>query len=287
VLKRDDGAEIALNKDDFTACLSGRQVDVEGETLRFDYVFIAIHGDPGENGVLQEYFDKLNIPYSTSGTLTSKLTFDKNACKEYLRDTEVKFAASVIINKASVIDQNTILNTVGLPCFVKPNAGGSSCGISKVKVAEELETAIELGFSEDNEVLIEEFIAGREITCGVVQSDGKLISLGVTELITENEFFDYEAKYTPGKADEITPADISADLASECERQSIFMYNHLNCKGLARFDYIVRDNDLYCLEVNTVPGLSSASIIPKQAAYSGIALGELFAMIINETHSAN
>lgn len=278
VLKRENGDEIALNKEDFT-------VDLNGETLTFDYVFIAIHGDPGENGVLQAYLDKLNIPYSTSGASTSTLTFDKGACKDYLQHTEVRLAASIMIRKGEHIDHDSILNSVGLPCFVKPNNGGSSCGISKVKEAGEFQAAIDLGFEEDDEVMVEQFIDGREITCGVYQTNGWPKSLGITEIVTENEFFDYEAKYTAGKADEITPADIESELAHECERLSVFMYDHLNCRGLTRFDFIVRDNELFYLEVNTVPGLAPASLIPKQAAYSGISLRELFSNIIEETYS--
>ncbi|MBL4753384.1 MAG: D-alanine--D-alanine ligase [Flavobacteriales bacterium] len=276
VLKRDNGDEIALNREDFS-------VVVNGEHLKFDYVFIAIHGDPGENGVFQEYLDQLNIPYSTCGVSTSQLTFDKDACKAYFSDTEVKLAKSMMVKKGEKFDADAILNIVGLPCFVKPNNGGSSCGISKVKAASELHAALELGFSEDDEVMVEEFIDGREITCGVYKADRKPIALAITEIVTENEFFDYEAKYTAGKSDEITPADIPSTLAAECERLSIFMYEHLNCRGLCRFDFIVQNDELYYLEVNTVPGLSPASIIPKQAEASGIELGDLFSMVIEET----
>ncbi|MBL4657697.1 MAG: ATP-grasp domain-containing protein, partial [Flavobacteriales bacterium] len=221
-LKRENGDEIVLNKEDFTA-------DLDGETLHFDYVFIAIHGDPGENGLLQDYLDNLNIPYSASGASTSKLAFDKGACKAYFEDTEVKLAASVLIHKGDDIDNAAVLDKVGLPCFVKPNNGGSSCGISKVKEEGELSAALDLAFEEDEAVLIEQFIDGREITCGVFQENGQPRSLGVTEIITENEFFDYEAKYTEGKADEITPADVSVEITNECERLSIYMYRHLNC----------------------------------------------------------
>lgn len=278
-LKRDNGGEIALNQRDFT-------VEIAGDIISFDYVFIAIHGDPGENGVFQEYLDNLGIPYSTSGAATSKLTFDKGGCKDYFKNTEVKLAASVLLSKGDSIDENDILGAIGLPCFVKPNNGGSSCGISKVKEGAAFKEALDLAFEEDGEVLVEAFIDGREITCGVYQDNGETKTLGVTEIVTENEFFDYEAKYTAGKAEEITPADISDEITKECERLSLFMYEHLNCKGLARFDFIVEGNDLYYLEVNTVPGLSPASILPKQAEYSGISLGDLFARVIEDTRLA-
>ena len=277
-LKRENEPEIALDKTDFT-------VQVNGETLGFDYVFIAIHGDPGENGVLQTYFDNLNIPYSTCGASTSKLTFDKAACKEFLEGTEVKLAASIMIGKDEAIAQEDILNSLGLPCFVKPNNGGSSRGISKVKETSEFLPAVELAFGEDDEVMVEQFIDGREITCGVYQSGGELKALGITEIITENEFFDYEAKYTEGMADEITPADIDSSIAAACEAQSLFMYRHLNCRGLCRFDFIIQGDELFYLEVNTVPGLSAASLIPKQAEYKGISLRDLFSKVIEETRS--
>ena len=277
VLKRENGDEIALNKEDFS-------VVIDDKKLQFDYVFIAIHGDPGENGVLQEYLDKLNIPYSTCGVSTSQLTFDKDACKAYLKDTEVILAKSILVKKGDDVDAEEILNIVGIPCFVKPNNGGSSCGISKVKEAAEFQAALELGFTEDDEVMVEQFIDGREITCGVYKSHGKPCALAITEIITENEFFDYEAKYTAGKSDEITPADIPTSLAAECERLSIFMYEHLNCRGLCRFDFIVQNDELYYLEVNTVPGLSPASIIPKQAESSGIELRDLLSMVVEETY---
>ena len=276
LLKRDNGDEIALNKQDFT-------VLINDELLAFDYVFIAIHGDPGETGVFQEYLDGLNIPYSTCSASISKLTFDKEACKDHLKDTEVRLATSVLIAKGDEVNQEAVLQKVGLPCFVKPNNGGSSCGISKVKEAGDLQEALDLGFTEDDEVMVEQFIDGREITCGVYQSGGVVKSLGVTEIITENEFFDYEAKYTAGKTEEITPADVPPEVSAECERLSLFMYEHLNCRGLCRFDFIVEDGELYYLEVNTVPGLSPVSIVPKQAEYTGISLGELFSKVIEET----
>ncbi len=275
ILKREGHEDITVNKKSFTC-------DVDGEKISFDCAFIAIHGTPGEDGKLQDYFDKLNIPYTVSGAMTSSLTFDKNACKDFLRTHEILMADSIFVKKGESVNGTEIVQRIGLPCFVKPNSGGSSFGISKVKEESELQTAIDFAFEEDDEILIESFVDGRELTCGVLQKGDELIALGVTEIVTENEFFDYEAKYTKGKADEITPADISKTIENDCIELSRKLYKLLNCKGISRFDYILSSDQLYCLEVNTVPGLTDESLIPKQAAYAGISLKELFSITINE-----
>ena len=275
ILKWTNNEEISINKNDFSC-------EIDGARITFDCVFIAIHGDPGEDGKLQGYFEMLNIPYTGSGILPSSLSFDKAACKIFLKGTEVLLAPSIILNKTDKVDKTDILSKVGLPCFVKPNSGGSSCGISKVKEKEELTPAIKLAFKEDAKVMVEAFIDGRELTCGVITKNGKFETLGVTEIIPKNEFFDYEAKYTEGMAEEITPADISAAIESECRELSIMMYSILGCNGIARFDFILSEGKLFYLEVNTIPGLSSASLIPKQANYAGYSLQELFTSTIQE-----
>ena len=275
ILKWTNNEEISINKNDFSC-------EIDGARITFDCVFIAIHGDPGEDGKLQGYFEMLNIPYTGSGILPSSLSFDKAACKIFLKGTEVLLAPSIILNKTDKVDKTDILSKVGLPCFVKPNSGGSSCGISKVKGKEELIPAINLAFKEDTKVMVEAFIDGRELTCGVITKNGKFETLGVTEIIPKNEFFDYEAKYTEGMAEEITPADISAAIESECRELSIMMYSILGCNGIARFDFILSEGKLFYLEVNTIPGLSSASLIPKQANYAGYSLQELFTSTIQE-----
>ena len=274
-LEREGQENIAVNQEDFTC-------EVDGGKISFECAFIAIHGTPGEDGKLQDYFDKLKIPYTVSGVHTSSLTFDKTECKDFLRTHDVLMAESVSVIKGDSVDNAEIIKRIGLPCFVKPNSGGSSFGISKVKEESELQAAIDFAFEEDNEILIESFVDGRELTCGVLQKGGELIALGVTEIITENEFFDYEAKYTPGKADEITPADVSETVENNCIELSKKLYKLLNCKGISRFDYILSNDQLYCLEVNTVPGLTEESLIPKQAVYAGLSLKELFSITINE-----
>ncbi len=275
VLKWTNNKEISINKNDFSC-------EIDGARITFDCVFIAIHGDPGEDGKLQGYFEMLNIPYTGSGILASSLSFDKAACKVFLSGTKVLLAPSIILNKTDEVDETDILGKVGLPCFVKPNSGGSSCGISKVKEKGELIPAISLAFKEDTKVMVEAFIDGRELTCGVFINNNNIETLGVTEIIPKNEFFDYESKYTEGMAEEITPADIPTAIESECREVSIMMYKVLGCNGIARFDFILSEGKLIYLEVNTVPGLSSASLIPKQAEFAGYSLQELFTSTIQE-----
>jgi len=276
VLKLNKSEEIAINKDDFSC-------EINGDRITFDCVFIAIHGNPGEDGKLQGYLEMLKIPYTGSGILTSSLCFDKAACKTFLSSTEVLLAPSITISNTSKIEEKDILDKVGLPCFVKPNSGGSSYGISKVKEKGELKPAIALAYLGDSAVMIEAFINGRELTCGVFINNNNIETLGVTEIITKNEFFDYEAKYTEGMADEITPADIPPAIEDECKKLSTMMYKALGCKGIARFDFILSGDKLFYLEVNTIPGLSSASLIPKQANFAGISLKELFSITIQES----
>ena len=275
-LKREGQENVPVDKENFTC-------EVDGEQIGFECAFIVIHGTPGEDGKLQEYFDKVGMPYTASGASTSSMTFNKNACKEFLKTHEVLMADSVAVNKGDNVDNSEVLARIGLPCFVKPNSGGSSFGISKVKEENELMAALDLAFEEDDLVLVEAFVDGRELTCGVFQRGNELIALGVTEIETENEFFDYEAKYTAGMADEITPADVPAAIENDCIELSKKLYELLNCKGLSRFDYILSDEQLYYLEVNTIPGLTEESLIPKQAIYAGISLKELFSITISES----
>lgn len=269
------GKEYLINKDDFSLM-------IDGEKILFDAVFIAIHGTPGEDGKLQGYLDMIGIPYTTSDHITSALTFDKYFCNRIVSSFEVKVAPSRVLYRGREYHAVNILRTTGLPCFVKPNKGGSSVGISKVMEEGELMPAIEKAFAEDEQVLVEGFIPGREITCGVILWEGQARSLPVTEIITKKEFFDYEAKYIDGAADEITPADIPADVEQLCRATSEMLYEKLNCKGFVRFDYIYNDDGMYFLEVNTVPGLSPNSIVPQQALADGISLKELFSLAIEQ-----
>lgn len=265
----------SIDKNDFTLL-------VDDKRIRFEGVFIAIHGTPGENGLLQGYFDMLHIPYTSCDAFSSALTFKKQACKAVLRDYNLNMAEAVFIRKGDEIDPQSILGLTGLPCFVKPNDSGSSFGVTKVKSREELLPAIEAAFSESKEVLIERFLNGREVACGVLKTKDRTIVMPVTEIISKNEFFDYEAKYTPGKSDEITPAHFPAEVTAEIQRLSLQVYEVLGCNGIVRVDFIVVGTKPYFLEINTVPGMTEESIVPKQAAAYGMSLEELFGMAVED-----
>ncbi|MDL2315408.1 D-alanine--D-alanine ligase [Bacteroidales bacterium OttesenSCG-928-C19] len=271
-----DENQIPVDKNDFS-------ITVAGEKITFDCAFIIIHGDPGENGKLQGYFDMLNIPYTTSDFYTMSLTFNKAFCNAVVRQFEaVNVARSIHIYKNHQESAEDILKKISLPCFVKPNSGGSSIGLSKVNVKEELLPAIETAFKEDNEILIEEYIKGRELTCGVLQTKKEKIVLPVTEIIPKGkEFFDFEAKYK-GFSDEITPAQVDKDVFELVQNTSSKLYDLLNCKGIVRFDFIYNEenNKLFFLEVNTVPGQSEGSIVPQQARAYGMTTTELYDLLI-------
>jgi len=263
-----DKNDFSLRKDDYR--------------IRFDAVFIAIHGTPGENGLLQGYFDMLQIPYTSCGSFCSALTFNKQATKLYLKEFNIRMARSLLIRKNERKDFKAILKEVGLPCFVKPNDSGSSYGVSKVKSESDLEGAFEKAFRESSEVLVETFMGGREVACGVVKTHNSSVVLPVTEIIPKNEFFDYEDKYTPGKSDEVTPADLPVEITERIKDLSSRVYDILGCKGIVRVDFIIVDNDPYFLEINTVPGMTGESIIPKQAEAAGINLEELYSSVIED-----
>lgn len=250
--------------------------------IRFDAVFIAIHGTPGENGLLQGYFDMMGIPYTSCGAFCSALAFNKQACKLFLKEYKIPMADAILIRNGDKLDPAGIIKQTGLPCFVKPNDSGSSFGVTKVKKKEELLSAIETAFKESNEVMIEAFMDGREVACGVVKTRNKAIILPVTEIISKNEFFDYEAKYTPGKSDEVTPADMPAVVTDEVQRLSSLVYDLLGCKGIVRIDFIIIGQQPYFLEINTVPGMTEESLVPKQAAAAGIALEDIYSMIVED-----
>lgn len=263
-----DGVVFLVNKEDFSVNLPGR-------VLSFDAVFVAIHGTPGEDGRIQGYLDLLDIPYTSCDQATSALTFDKFFCNHFVSSFGIKISRSIILNKNEKIDEEDILDRISLPLFVKPDCGGSSVGTSKVKSREELIPAIKLALNEDNRVLLEENIPGRELSCGIIKYKGNVMSLPITEILTKNEFFDYEAKYE-GMSEEVTPAVLPQEISSQVSKTSLKLYKLLNCKGMVRFDYILNDSELFFLEVNTVPGLSELSIVPQQALKAGISLQELF-----------
>jgi len=248
--------------------------------IKFDGVFIAIHGTPGENGLLQGYFDMMGVPYSSCDAFCSALTFNKQACKLFLKEYGITMANAVLLRKGKHMDLANIIKQLELPCFVKPNASGSSFGVTKVKKKEELLPAIEAAFKESDEVLIEAFMNGREVACGVVKAKSKTIVLPVIEIISKNEFFDYEAKYTPGKSIEVTPADMPLSVTNEIQRISMSVYDLLGCKGIVRVDFIVIGEKPFFIEVNTVPGMTKESLVPKEAAAAGIPLEELYSLAV-------
>jgi D-alanine-D-alanine ligase len=262
-----------IDKNDFTL--------IKDDTrIKFDGVFIAIHGTPGENGLLQGYFDMMHMPYTSCGAFSSALTFNKQACKLFLKEYGITMAEAILVRKEEKVDVTHTIKLLGLPCFVKPNDSGSSFGVTKVKHANELLPAIETAFKESNEVLIEAFMKGREVACGVMKTKNKTLVLPVTEIISKNEFFDYEAKYTPGRSQEVTPAEMASSITEEIQRISLFIYNILGCKGIVRVDFIVIGEKPHFIEINTVPGMTKESIVPKQAEAAGISLGELYSLAV-------
>jgi D-alanine-D-alanine ligase len=266
--------EIALiDKSDFSFVLNGSKV-------QFEYAYIMIHGTPGEDGNLQGYFEMLGIPYSSCGVQSSALTFNKNFCNKYLQSCNIPLAKSLRLMDGEKWNPSEVVATLSLPLFVKPSAGGSSFGVTKVKKVAELVEAVEKALKESPEVLMEEFIDGKEFTCGVVRIGDKKIVFPVTEVIPKNEFFDYEAKYTPGMAEEITPARISEALTLKVQALSSEIYDLCNCKGIVRVDYILKDQIFYFLEVNTVPGMTATSFIPQQIKAAGLNLTDLLTEII-------
>jgi D-alanine-D-alanine ligase len=269
----DDGYETDVDKNDFSI------IEQNGKIM-FDAVFIAIHGTPGEDGKLQGYFDILKIPYTFSGVTASSITFNKNYCQSLAKEYGAVTAKSVLIKKGEKYLAKEIIAKTGLPCFVKPNNGGSSIGMSKVMEINSLAEAIEIALKEDNEVQIEEFIEGTEITCGILQKKNEIIALPITEIVSKHDFFDYTSKYDPTLAEEIIPARVPEEVHEKCREISLHLFKKFNCKGVARFDYIVKNNMPYFLEVNTIPGLSSASIVPKQAVAMGFSLKEFFTTLI-------
>ncbi len=264
-----------VNKADFT-------LNVEGKKITFDLAFIVIHGTPGEDGKLQGYFDLMNIPYTTTDLFTSAVTFKKSFTNAIVAQAGVNVARSVSIGIHEIENAASKCQHLKLPLFVKPNKGGSSVGISKVNTQDSFRTAVNKAFEQDSEILIEEFIEGRELACGIIKADGELLCFPITEIISKNDFFDYEAKYTPGLADEITPAKISKEEVKLCNETSRRLYEHLDCRGLVRFDFFLTTKGLYFLEVNTIPGLSAASIIPKQIQAMGKTAAWLYDTMIRE-----
>ncbi len=271
-----DGEKFPVDKNDFSITIAGNKIN-------FDAVLVSLHGTPGEDGKLQGYFDTLNIPYTTCDTATAALTFNKRYTVAVASFAGMHVAKSVHLFKHIPVTPQSVLATLTLPVFVKPNNGGSSIGMSKVKQADELQAALDKAFKEDDQVLVEEFIKGRELTIGVFQSKGEVIALPITEIIAKNEFFDFEAKYH-GASEEITPAKIDVAVAEQIRTEALKAYAVFNCKGIVRIDFIY-DTEAgipYMLEINTVPGQSDASLVPQQVIAMGWTLKQFYTALIEE-----
>ena len=253
---------------------------IDGNKCQFDYAYIIIHGTPGEDGLLQGYFEMLNIPYSSSNVQSSALTFNKFFCNNYLRSFDIHIAQSVRLIAGEKYSAAQIVESLGLPLFVKPSAGGSSFGVTKVKKSEDLVEAVNMALDESTEAIIEQFIEGKEFTCGVIKVGERKFVLPVTEVIPKNEFFNFESKYKPGMADEITPARISDELTLKVQSLSSQIYDLCGCNGIVRIDYILKDEIFYFLEVNTVPGMTETSFIPQQIKAMGLNMTDLLSDII-------
>lgn len=261
-----------INKNDFS-------FEVNNEVVKFDFAYIIVHGTPGEDGPLQGYFDLIGLPYSSSGLLASALTFNKYTCNNFLKSFGIKVADSILLREGDTIDSDEIINKLKLPLFVKPNVGGSSFATTKVKEETQLISAINEAFEEAPQVIIESFIDGIEVTCGCfVGGKGKII-LPLTEVVTHNEFFDYEAKYE-GQVEEITPARISSELTSTIQNLSSLIYDLVDAKGIIRIDYIISQDTPVLLEVNTIPGMTKTSFIPQQVEAMNMNMSEVLTDII-------
>ncbi|MGJ8549843.1 D-alanine--D-alanine ligase [Winogradskyella wichelsiae] len=274
VFVNDLDEEFPVDKNDFSILINETKI-------KFDCVFNAIHGSPGEDGYMQAYFKLLNMPQTSCSMYQAALTFNKRDLLATLKPFGIKTAESYYLNFGDIVDEDAIVAKVGLPCFVKANKAGSSFGISKVYKKEELQTAIDNSFKEDNEIIIEQFLDGVEVSVGVITYKGETLVLPITEIVSENDFFDYEAKYL-GKSQEITPARISDDYASKVNIEAKRIYETLNMKGFSRSEFIFKNDEPYLLEVNTVPGLINESILPQQAAQAGISMQDLFDSAIKE-----
>lgn len=277
----EDCTWVDIDRNDFSAVIGG-------ERIRFDFAYITIHGTPGENGLLQGYLDMIGLPYSCCGVLAAAVTFNKYVCNHYLSGFGVNISPSILLREGETITDEAVVEAVGLPCFIKNNVGGSSYGCTKVKTASEIQPAIAKAFQEGPEVIIEQIMVGREITCGVYQTAQRKVAFPITEVVTENEFFDYDAKYK-GQVNEITPADLPEELALAVQAETMRIYNLLGCKGIIRTDYILVPSEeddavagyrIMLLEVNTTPGMTATSFIPQQVRAAGLDIAKVLSHIV-------
>lgn len=268
-----DETTCPIDRNDFSFQLNG-------EKVTFDFAYITIHGTPGENGRLQGYFDMMGIPYSCCGVLAAALTFNKFVCNQYLRGFGVRIAEALSLRQGQTVSDNDVIEKIGLPCFIKPSLGGSSFGVTKVKTREQIQPAIAKAFEEGEEVVIEAFMDGTEITCGCYKTKDKSVVFPITEVVTHNEYFDYDAKYN-GQVDEITPARIPNELRDRVQMLTSAIYDILGAQGIIRIDYIITEGDkINLLEVNTTPGMTPTSFIPQQVRAAGLNITDVMTDII-------
>ena len=273
----EDGTTAEIDKNDFSFVKDGKR-------MFFDYAYITIHGQPGENGVMQGYFDLIHMPYSTSGVLVEAMTFDKYVLNNYLRGFGIQVADSILLRRDEAYDEEAIAERIGMPCFVKPAADGSSFGVSKVKESDLLAPALRLAFMESDEAMVESYMQGVEISQGVYKTKDKCVVLPATEVVTSNEFFDYDAKYN-GQVQEITPARLSPETAEEVAKTTSRIYDILHANGIIRIDYIItKDQDgkdvINMLEINTTPGMTVTSFIPQQVRAAGLDIKDVLSDIV-------
>lgn len=251
-------------------------------SVKFDFAYLALHGSPGEDGKIQGWFDIMGIPYSCCGVYASSITFNKVACKKILNNTDVYLAKSVVIKNGESFSVDDIIEKLGLPCFVKPNTAGSSYGVSKVYKKDDIIDAVNKACDEDDTIIIEEFIEGIEVSCGVIKTEKESLVFPVTEISTVNDYFDTEAKYNPALTNEITPARITDEETKLVQQFSSQIYDELECKGIVRIDYIIRNGIPFFLEVNSIPGMSAESIVPKQIRTIGRTMTEILTLAIED-----
>ncbi len=271
----EDEKTAAVDKNDFSFQLGK-------DKITFDFAWITIHGTPGEDGRLQGYFDLIGMPYSCCGVLSAAITFNKFICNQFLKGFGVKVAESLLLRQGQTITDEQVVEAVGLPCFIKCNVGGSSFGVTKVKQTGEIQLAIERAFAEGPEVIIEAFLSGTEVTSGCFKTQKGTHLLPITEVVSQNEFFDYNAKYK-GEVQEITPARIPDATRDRIQQITSLIYDILGCKGIIRADYILTGEGITLLEVNTTPGMTATSFIPQQVAAAGLNMGEVMAEIIEDS----
>ena len=287
-----DGSRAQVDKNDFSFMDHGQKIipdfayitihGTPGENGILDFAYITIHGTPGENGILQGYFELLGIPYSTCDVLVSALTFSKFTLNQYLKSFGVRVAESMLINKRHGISDEDVIAKIGLPCFIKPNASGSSFGVTKVKTKEQIQPALEAAFKESDDVMIEAFMDGIELANGCYKTKKNEVVFPITEVVSQNEFFDYNAKYK-GEVTEITPARLSPELTSRVQQLTSAIYDILGCKGIVRVDYIITEGEkINMLEINTTPGMTATSFIPQQVRAAGLDIKDVMTDIIED-----